>query len=95
MNTTQFKEFAQLAQASYSLFDSVAFFMNDPSQEKAKASMQGAPNGAFSAKQAELFTNHYVVQHQFTDVGLNGFSATVFQDKDNPNRLVLSFFYGI
>lgn len=87
MNTTQLKEFAQLSQASYALFMPTSFGNSVLTIRQ----LREALNGAFSATQAELFTNRYVVLHQFTDVGLNGFSATVFQDKDNPNRLVLSF----
>lgn len=59
-----------------------------------KTALQASPNGAFSEGQATDFTNRYSVLNQFRDestIANGGFSATLFLDKSNPNRLVLSF----
>lgn len=89
--TTELKEFAQLAQASYALLNKSTFYKNDVTT---KTALQESPNGAFADIQATDFTNRYSVLNQFRDFNTTangGFSATLFQDKDNPNRLVLSF----
>lgn len=92
MNTSELKEFAQLAQAAYAHFASADFVANDPGQESVIKKLQSAPNAAFPESQAKMLTGRYEVVHQFTDGGLNGgFSATVFRDKSDPNRLILSF----
>ncbi|MDI1338221.1 calcium-binding protein [Polaromonas sp.] len=91
MNATQLKEFVQLGQASYSFFRTADFVKNGASVESTKTDLRAAPNGPFSEGEAIQFTDRYAVLDQHTDPGLNGFSATVFQDKDNPNRVVLSF----
>ena len=82
MNTTQLKEFVQLGQAAYAKFSE---------SEDASDSLVSAPNGPFAEGEAKQFTDRYGVLDQYTDPGLSGFSATVFQDKDNPSRVVLSF----
>ncbi|MBT0571388.1 hypothetical protein KIK84_13720 [Curvibacter sp. CHRR-16] len=81
MNTTQLKEFVQLGQAAYADFSVL----------EATVALQKAANGTFAAGEADQFLSRYGVLDQYTDPGINGFSATVFQDKDNPNRVVLSF----
>lgn len=94
MKTTDIKEFSQLAQAAYSWFDSGDYYYNDPAQGGAISKMMAAPNGAFPEKEASLFADRYVVLYQYRDdksVNLGGFSATVFQDRANNNRLILSF----
>jgi pimeloyl-ACP methyl ester carboxylesterase len=56
--------------------------------------LRESPNGAFSEGQATDFTNRYRVLNQFRDYDTTangGFSATLFQDKGNSNRVVLSF----
>jgi hypothetical protein len=91
MNATQLKEFVQLGQASYSSFRAAALVKNGGSLPTTRGDLQTAPNGPFSLGEATQFTDRYAVLDQHTDPGLNGFSATVFQDKANPNRVVLSF----
>jgi Ca2+-binding RTX toxin-like protein len=89
--TTELKEFAQLAQASYAILNSSAIYGSDSATQ---AALEASPNGAFAQGQANDFTNRYRVLNQFRDfdtIANGGFSATLFQDKDNPNRLVLSF----
>ena len=64
---------------------------NDVTTETA---LKSSPNGGFAAGQATDFTSRYSVLNQFRDdtpTAEGGFSATLFQDKGNPNRLVLSF----
>ena len=91
MNATQLKEFVQLGQASYSFFTAADFYKNNTSPFSTIERLKEAPNGPFSEGEAEQFTARYAVRDQYTDPGINGFSATVFQDKANPNRVVLSF----
>lgn len=90
MNTTQLKEFTELAQASYAKF-SPSNYKNDSATRARLSNEDFTPNGTFSEEQARLFTSQYTLLHQSTENTLDGFSATVFQDKSNPNRLVLSF----
>ena len=71
MNTTDIKEFSQLAQAAYSWFDSGDYYYNDPAQGGAISKMMTAPNGAFPEKEASLFADRYVVLYQYRDDNLN------------------------
>ncbi|HQT09097.1 MAG TPA: hypothetical protein PK060_17925, partial [Polaromonas sp.] len=93
--TTELKEFAQLAQASYALLNKQAIYSDsDLATAQTKALLQSSPNGAFAEQQSIDFTNRYRVLNQFRDedtLANGGFSATLFQDKSNPNRLVLGF----
>ncbi|MDI1237119.1 MAG: calcium-binding protein [Polaromonas sp.] len=92
--TTELKEFAQLAQASYALLNDSLLYIDVPPYTRTKTALQSSPNGAFAEGQAADFTNRYRVLNQFREdspTAEGGFSATLFQDKDNPNRLVLSF----
>ena len=93
--TAELKEFAQLAQASYALLnDASTYGDNELAIKKTKDLLQSSPNGGFAEKQAEDFTNRYSVLNQFRDADTTangGFSATLFQDRNNPNRVVLSF----
>jgi hypothetical protein len=91
MNATQLKEFVQLGQASYSFFTAAQYLKNGAASESVETQLMAAPNGPFSEGEATQFTDRYAVLDQHTDPGINGFSATVFQDKANPNRVVLSF----
>ena len=89
--TTELKEFAQLAQAAYAeLNDAIVY--RSPSETRRK--LLASPNGGFADGQAADFTDRYHVINQFRDVrtiASGGFSATVFEDRANSNRLVLSF----
>jgi len=89
--TTELKEFAQLAQASYAdLKHSSAYKDSDETEKRLMLS----PNGGFADLQATDFTNRYHVLNQFRDektIASGGFSATVFVDRANSNRLVLGF----
>ncbi|MES2243544.1 MAG: calcium-binding protein [Pseudomonadota bacterium] len=91
MNATQLKEFVQLGQASYSFFTAADFYKNNTEPRSTMDRLKDALNGPFSEGEAKQFTDRYAVLDQHTEPGLNGFSATVFQDKGNPNRVVLSF----
>lgn len=89
--TTELKEFAQLAQASYSTLNLSTIYRDDGQTIKA---LQESRNGAFAENQAVDFTNRFEVLNQFRDestLANGGFSATLFKDKSNANRLVLSF----
>jgi hypothetical protein len=89
--TTELKEYAQLAQASYALLNTPLIYGDETATQTA---LENSPNGAFSEGEAVDFTNHYRVLNQFRDSGTlanGGFSATLFQDKNDPSRLVLSF----
>ena len=89
--TTELKEFAQLAQASYAILNLPSIYKNALATKNA---LQESPNGAFADQQAVDFTNRYDVLNQFRDnnpTAAGGFSATLFQDRDNPNRVVLGF----
>lgn len=79
MNTTQLKEFVQLGQAAY------AFFAGKTMTE----ALTAAPNGPFAEGEAQQFTERYSVLTQSSELDPSGFSATVFQDKANPNRVIL------
>jgi len=94
--TTELKEFSQLAQASYALLsDSPIIYVDSRAAiDKTKELLQSAPNGGFAEGEAVDFTNRYRVLNQYRDDSTpanGGFSATLFQDRDNPNRVVLSF----
>jgi len=92
--TTELKEFAQLAQASYALLNKPAVYGDIPPFDATKLLLQSAPNGAFAEGQATDFTNRYRVLNQYRDdsnPASGGFSATLIQDRSNSNRLVLSF----
>lgn len=80
MDAKELKEYAELAQAAYA-----DFFQNT-----SQAALLNSRNGAFSEYQVTLFLENYEIVHQYTDFGINGFSATVFRDKNNPERLILS-----
>lgn len=65
-NTTELKEFAQLAQAAYALLNKLEIYGDGksvPLMEQLKAS----PNGGFAEGQAVDFTNRYFVLNQFRD----------------------------
>ncbi len=67
---------------------------NQDAIDETKRLLQSSPNGGFAENQAVDFTNRYYVLNQFRDEGTaanGGFSATLFQDRNNPNRVVLSF----
>lgn len=83
MNTTQLKEFVQLGQAAYAAFPSA------PSTSSTIVSLTAAPNGPFAEGEAQQFTERYSVLTQSSELDPSGFSATVFQDKANPNRVIL------
>lgn len=91
LNATQLKEFVQLGQASYSFFTDAQYLKNGATSKSVETQLTKAPNGPFSEGEATQFTDRYAVLDQHTDPGINGFSATVFQGKANPNRVVLSF----
>lgn len=91
MNATQLKEFVQLGQASYSFFTAADFYKNTIDPRSTITQLTRAPNGPFSEGEATQFTDRYAVLDQQTDPGIKGFSVTVFQDRVNPNRVVLSF----
>lgn len=95
MNTTELKEFAQLAQASYAILtEAFIYGDNQPAIDRTKLLLQSSPNGGFAENQAVDFTNRYHVLNQFRDVDSTangGFSATLFQDRSKANRVVLSF----
>ncbi len=85
MNTTQLKEFAELAEAAYALFLPSDYKSVENTINRLK-STTGTPNGTFSEAQAIIFTSQYTLLHQSTENTLDGFSATVFQDKINGVR---------
>lgn len=92
--TTELKEFSQLAQAAYAELNNGVVYADSGDFQKTRDLLQASPNGAFAEGEATDFTNRYKVLNQFQDpstTAAGGFSATLFQDKDNPNRLVLSF----
>ena len=94
MNTTELKEFSQLAQASYALLGPITYANTQEAIREMIALLEDSPNGGFAGGQAEDFTNRYRVLNQFRDrhtLATGGFSATLFQDRINPNRLVLGF----
>ena len=91
LNATQLKEFIQLGQASYSFFSTTEYYKNNTDPSSTNRQLTRAPNGPFSEGEATQFTDRYAVLDQYTDPGINGFSATAFQDKASPNRVVLSF----
>jgi len=73
MNTTELKEFVQLGQAAYADFSSgVASF-----------ALTNSLNGQFSQGEADQFLQRYSILNQYTSSGLDGFSASVFLDKNN------------
>jgi Ca2+-binding RTX toxin-like protein/pimeloyl-ACP methyl ester carboxylesterase len=91
MNATELKDFIELAQAAYAHLTE-ADYRKDEETADTLSTFLTAPNGTFSEEQATLFTQRYSVLDQSEDTtASNGFSATVFQDKSDPTRLVLSF----
>ena len=94
MNITELKEFSQLAQASYALLDPITYANTPEAIRETVTLLKDSPNGGFAENQAVDFTNRYRVLNQFRDVDTlanGGFSATLFQDRSNSNRVVLSF----
>ena len=92
--TTELKEFAQLAQAAYALLNNTSVYADSGLFKVTTDLLQSAPNGGFAEGEAVDFTNRYRVLNQYRDDSTpanGGFSATLFQDRDNPNRVVLSF----
>lgn len=83
MDTKQLKEYVELAQAAYADFSQIQ-------NGSIRNALTNAENRAFSESQAVLFSRKYEIVHQYTDYGLNGFSATVFRDIENSERLILS-----
>ncbi|RCS56434.1 hypothetical protein, partial [Parvibium lacunae] len=88
LTTTQLKEYAQLAQASYAAF--TTGYGDDPVMDQLKKPYNEA--ASFSEIEAKQLTAKYSVVDQFKSSLLDsGFSATVLSDKANPNHLILSF----
>ena len=80
MNTTQIKEYSQLAQAAYAFFDPATFMGG--SEPTFTLNLQGESN--FTEREATDFLTRYRLLHQFQANGqLNGFSASLFQDKSS------------
>ncbi len=60
--TTELKEFAQLAQASYALLnDAITYGDNEIAIKKTKDLLQSSPNGGFAEGEAVDFTSRYYV----------------------------------
>lgn len=92
MNTTKIRELAQLSQAAYAYFDTENFASYDPSQESARKKLIVEGLGDFSERESISFIDRYEVVHQYREPisGSNGFSATLFRDKQNPTNLIFS-----
>jgi Ca2+-binding RTX toxin-like protein len=94
MNTSELKEFTELAQAAYAYFNEADYGDKDSTKLILNNSQSTLNTTTFSETQADLFTDRYSVVDQFQETSVsdsNGFSATVFQDESNTNRVVLSF----
>lgn len=52
--TTELKEFAQLAQASYSLLNNTLIYGDAPPYAKTTDALKASPNGAFAEGQARV-----------------------------------------
>ena len=90
MNTTQLKEYAQLAQASYGYFDAATFAGNGGNDPALIEKLRASGKGDFTEREATVFTSRYRLLHQFRDTSdSNGFSASLFQDKQS-GQLVFS-----
>ena len=90
MNTTQLKEFAQLAQAAYAYFDLADFAGNGGNDGALKREITNKDTGAFSEREATDFSSRFILLHQFRETSVsNGFSASLFQDKQS-GQLVFS-----
>ena len=97
MTASELKEFAQLSQATYAHFETSDFAYNGGVADDAWNNLKEPPNtaSAFCDKEAKDFTARYEILHQCSDdpavnFDSNGFSATLFRDKNN-GHLVLGF----
>jgi hypothetical protein len=73
MNTSQLKEFTLLAEAAYAKF-LPSNYKNDGATRARLSDIDFTPNGTFSLRQADLFTDRYTLLHQSTENTLDGFS---------------------
>ncbi len=90
MTTTELKEYAQLAQATYAYFNS-SHYRNSETLSAQIQQKSGNDKGAnFAERQAELFTSRYELLHQSDNNDSSGFSAALFRDKQS-GRLIVSF----
>ncbi len=89
MKTTDVFNFAQLAEASYVLFDKLPDYSEGSLVEALKAERKGDFNGEFSSAQATEFVKHWSVTTHQQDTD-SGYSSTLFQNKDD-GRYVLAF----
>jgi len=64
--TTELKEFAQLAQASYAILNNLPIIYTDgvPGMRATSDRLKSSPNGGFADLQATDFTNRYHVLNQ-------------------------------
>lgn len=91
--TTELKEFAQLSQAAYALLNDESIYRGIDTRRTMDL-LKASPNGGFAEGQALDFTNRYLVLHQFRDeetLANGGFSATLFQDKEQKGSASINF----
>lgn len=82
MNSTQLKEYAQLAQAAYAYFEKSSFSWFGGTAAGLTRDLISVDTSQFTNEEAKAFTTRFELLHQSTDTpDDNGFSACLFKDR--------------